>query len=168
MKRAVDLILEELSECDRVVKQKKNERASLKEELAAHPEIIEKQLCAWHVPKKVQGNLKVEELLVEYDSCADADTVAAGTCRIEREDWIFGVQIETKKYDYCASRWTGQEWECDGFAKLDEVEAEENEDKWKLAMGENAHEECPVASSIISLAFHEILQNGEECVINLQ
>jgi len=169
MKRSVETIMGELQECERVVKQKKSEKHTLRKELAKHPEIISRQLDVWEVPEEIRATFKLESLSIEHIEHGDLESVGGGTTLIERETWLFELQVDGKSYSCSAACWTGQDWECEGFDNLyDADESVAEEKRWEMAMEKNADEECPTASSIITLAFYTILGEGEACIVNLQ
>lgn len=164
MKRNADEILNDLRECKRILKEKNTECLLLKQELAENKEIIEKQLNLWNIPKEIQTNFKIDELVVEYDEHADSESVCGGTCLIVKEEYTFTITIDSKQYIFSASHWTGTDWDCGFYDDMCSLEDTEEEDKWEIVMKENAREKCPVASSIISFGFYAIVEEGKEIV----
>ncbi len=173
MKRSAEAILNDLRECKRVLKEKNTEFIILKQELAENNETIEKQLNTWNIPETVYTSSSVEELVVEYDSNADCETVAAAGCScIIKEEYVFTLTIDKKQHFFIASRWTGGNWDCDDFYKLcesdeEEEEEEEEEDiKWEFVMKQNDDKQCPLAASIISFGFYAIIKEGKAVFIH--
>lgn len=174
---SVDDIRAQIQACDDAIAAKVEEKVVLYLRLAEHPDIIEQQLTIWSIPERVTQEHRIERLAIWHDPSVAQESVGAGTTLTELEEWSFQLKIDGTAYDFCASRWTGQSWDCFGFEQVfdDDGECSSDDDNnnnttsmtydelWEKVLRGNARNENPVAASIVTLGFRNILQ-GEEII----
>ena len=142
----MEQIQADIGVCARVIQEKNAEKQALQRELCAHPDMIARQLALWDVPAR--GCPSVTELTITHDPCVACDSQQGQVT--ELEEWSFCVTIDDRHcYRFCASRWTGQAWDCFGFFRLDgDAYSELSGDAlWDAVMRENARCDSPLAAS---------------------
>lgn len=166
--RSVDDILHDMAACDEAVARAQDSKRALQRELAQHPALIEQQLVLCDVPAQVRARHHIEELYVSYDPCVSEESVGADCGMVQLQEYTISVTIDGRRHPFCASRWTGQAWDCYGFYRLDGEQYSElcGDALWDAVMRENDTTALPVAASIATLIFCDIeFGDGAEALL---